>query len=76
MKRSKKEEIGTFTVIDDTLEVKKIVIGQDKISHYKRDNNHKKSLHLNSLDGPEVFKTNDPNIFKLQNGSILKKRSR
>lgn len=76
MKRSKQEEVCSFTVVDDSQELKQIIVTQDSVGYYKRDNSHKKTLHLETVDGPEVFKTADPNVFKLQNGSILKRRSR
>lgn len=76
MTRSKQEEVGTITVVDDAQNLKQVIISQDNISYYKRDNSHTKSLHLDTIDGPEVFKTNDPNIFTMQDGALLRKKSR
>lgn len=75
MKSRKQEEICTITVVDDAQERKQIIVCQDSVSYYKKDNNHKKTFHLDSFDGPEVFTTNDPNIFKLSTGELLRKKS-
>lgn len=75
MKKRKQELIGSFTVVNDKQELRKIVVSQDIISHYCGKTNHSKNLNLDSIDGAEVFKTEDPDIFKLADGSILRKKS-
>jgi len=75
MKRPRQEVIGAFTVINNRQEVKKVVISQDMMSYYSGDVHHVKRLNLDDIHGVEVYKTRDPNIFKLPDGTILKKRN-
>ena len=74
MKKRKQELIGSFTVVNDKQELRKIVVSQDIISHYCGKTNHSKNLNLDSIDGAEVFKTEDPDLFRLSDGSILRKK--
>ncbi|GEM_PF-1074920 len=73
MQKRKQELIGSFTVVTDKQELRKIIISQDIISHYCGKTNHSKNLNLDSVDGLEVFKTEDPDVFRLSDGSILKR---
>jgi hypothetical protein len=75
MKTNKQEFVGVFTVINNQQELRQVVVSQDIISHYKGEASHTKNLHLDSIDGTEVYKTNDPEIFKLPDGSTLRKKS-
>ena len=73
MKTRKQENIGSFTVVNDHQELKQVVVSQDVISHYSGETKHSKNLYLDKIGGLEVYKTNDPNIFKLPDGSTLRK---
>ncbi|MBU1565986.1 MAG: hypothetical protein KJ630_10200 [Proteobacteria bacterium] len=75
MKKRKQELIGSFTVINDKQELRKIVVSQDIISHYYGKTNHSKNLNLDSIDGEEVFKTEDPDVFRLSDGATLRRKS-
>lgn len=75
MKNKKQEAVCSFTVVDNSQTAKQIIVCQDKITYYGRDEDHKKTFHLEAIDGPEVFRTSNPNIFKLKNGELLRKRS-
>jgi len=75
MKTNKQELIGSFTVVDNKNEVKKVVVSQDIVTHYRGATSHSKNLHLDSIDGIEVFKTDDPDIFKLPDGTSLRKKN-
>ncbi len=75
MKTTKQQLIGVFAVVDSNQELQKIVVSQDIVSHYSGDTSHTKNLHLNTVDGVEVYKTEDPDIFKLPDGAILRKRN-
>lgn len=75
MDYSKKEVIGHFSVVDNKRERKQVIVSQEVITHYSGTANHSKSLSLDSLDGPEVYKTEDPSLFKLLDGTILRKIS-
>ena len=74
MSKRKQELIGSFMVVNDKQEIKKIVVSQDIITHYSGDTIHSKNLYLDSIDGVEVYKTHDPDIFKLIDGTTLKRK--
>lgn len=74
MNKPKQEVIGSFTVINDKQEVRKIVVSQDIITHYAGSTSHSKNLHLDTIDGLEVYKTPDPDVFRLPDGSLLRKK--
>lgn len=61
-------------VVNDKQEIKKIVVSQDIIAHYSGDTSHSKNLYLDSIDGVKVYKTNDPDIFKLIDGTTLRRK--
>lgn len=73
MKTAKQELIGSFTVINDKQELKTVVVSQDIVTHYSGTTSHSKNLHLDTIDGVEVYKTNDPDIFKLSDNTTLRK---
>jgi hypothetical protein len=74
MKKRKQEFIGSFTALNNKQELKKIIISQDILPHYCGNSNHSKNLFLETMNGIQVFKTEDPNIFQLSDGSLLKKK--
>lgn len=73
MKTKKQELVGVFTVVNNKHELKQVVVSQDVVSYYRGEASHTKKLHLDSIDGSEVYKTDDPEIFKLPDGSTLRK---
>jgi hypothetical protein len=73
MKTKKQEFIGSFTVVNDKQELKKVIVSQDIVTHYSRESSHSKNLHLDTIDGIEVHKTNDPDIFRLADNTTLRK---
>lgn len=75
MNKPKKEIIGSFTVLDDKQEIRKIVVSQDIITLYSGNTSHSKNLHLDTIDGVEVYKTNDPDIFRLPDGTLLRRKA-
>ena len=75
MKKRKQEFIGSFTVMNNKQQLQKIIISQDILPHYYGNSNHSKSLFLEAINGMKVFKTEDPNVFKLSDGSLLRKKS-
>ena len=75
--QNKKEEIcGSITVITEKHELKKIVVIQDVVSYYSKEHIYSKKFRLESLNGVSVYRTDDPDIFCLADGSLLKKRYR
>ncbi len=73
MKTNKQEIIGSFTVVNNKQELKQVVVSQDIVTHYSGATSHSKNLNLDTIDGVEVYKTNDPDIFKLPDDSTLRK---
>ena len=74
MNKTKREFIGSFTVINDRQEIRKIVVSQDIITHYSGNTRHSKNLHLDTIDGVEVYKTQDPDVFRLSDGTTLRRK--
>lgn len=69
-----KESIGSFVVATRQRERKVVVVSQKTASHYTREKMFDgKHMNLDHIDGQEVFKTKDPNIFKLYDGTELRK---
>lgn len=69
------EIIGSFLVNKEDESEGKIVVSQDVTDYYDGQlNGERKKLNLDSLDGPEVYRTKDPKVFMLEDGSFLKKR--
>jgi len=66
--------IGSCTAREDN-KPHKIIISQS-IADYHKGQEHiaPKQLNLDNINGPEVFKTEDPDIFLLADGTILRKR--
>ncbi|MGB3212783.1 MAG: hypothetical protein WBB19_18935 [Desulforhopalus sp.] len=75
MKKRQQEVIGSFTVVNSKQELKKIVVSQDIVTHYSGETSHRKNLHLETIEGVEVYKTSDPDIFKLPDGTTLRKKN-
>jgi hypothetical protein len=73
MKTKEQELIGVFTVVNNKQECKKIVVSQDIVIHYSGETSHTKNLHLDTIDGVDVYRTSDPDIFKLPDGSTLRR---
>jgi hypothetical protein len=53
----------------------KILISQDILPHYCGNSSCSKNLFLENIKGAEVFKTEDPNVFRLSDGTLLRKKS-
>ena len=71
------EEIcGSFTVEDDNRELKKVVVTQDRLSHYSKEKSYSKKYRLESIEGVVVYQTRRPGVFQLANGTLLKRRNR
>lgn len=74
--KNREKICASFTVEDENSELKKVVITQDILSHYRKEENYSKKFRLNSLDGPVVYQTENPDVFQLFDGTILKRRKR
>lgn len=76
METATEEQIASFTVINEDYELKQVIISQDLLSHYDGKKVYTKNYHLESLDGIPLSRTDDPDILKLPDGSILKRKKR
>jgi hypothetical protein len=76
MKTNRKEVLGSLTVVDNYKELHEIIVSQEIRLYYHGTTTHKKQFSLETVDGSEVYKTADPDIFKLGDGTILRKKSR
>lgn len=74
--KNRREVCASFTVENENHEIKKVVVTQDLLSHYRKEENYFKKFRLESFDGPLVSQTEDPDIFQLANGTILKRKNR
>ena len=71
------EEIcGSFAVVTEHRKIKKVVVIQDALSHYGKEKSYSKTFRLESLNGVSVYRTDDPDIFRQDDGSLLKKTNR
>jgi len=69
MRRNTKKTIGSFGIKSDEISAETVVISQETSS----SSTVRKHFNLNSADGEEVYRTEDPNTFILENGTRLKK---
>ena len=76
IKTETEEQIASFTVINENYELKQVIISQDLLSHYDGKKIYTKKYCLESLGGTPVFRTDNPDILKLADGSILKRSHR
>lgn len=74
---NKDEEIcGFFTVETDNFEIEQVIVTQDNHSHYRKERNYCKKYKLGSLNGADVYKTRNPGVLQLADGSLLKRKYR
>ena len=72
-----REEIcASFPVKDENGELKEVVVTQDIVSHYRKEENYRKKFRLGSLEGPVVYQTENYDIFQLSDGTTLKRKKR
>ena len=74
----KTEEIcGSFAVVTEYREIKKVVVIQDVLRVTVKKKVSRKTFRLESLKGSPVYRTEDPNIFRQKKmGSLLKRTHR
>lgn len=69
------EIIGSFVVKTGDGRSRNVIVSQKNTSTYNKDSTfYGKSFYLDHVGGPEVFKTRDPRVFKLIDGTELFKR--
>ena len=70
---SQKQPLTSFTVISHKNELREVVISQEVIDSYARSQEYKNVFNIDTIEGGVVYKTSNPEILKLQDGTILKK---
>jgi hypothetical protein len=76
MSDNEQEIIALFIAVDDKLNVMRIVVSQVSITDNLGGTTFLKKFYLNEINGQKVYQTKDPDIFKLFDGTILKKGHR
>lgn len=67
--------IGSFLVNKEDESQGTIIVSQIMATYYDgQQQGARKKLNLDSLNGPEVYRTRDPKVFILEDGSLLKKK--
>ena len=70
-----KEVLGEFSVLSERQEFKRVIVCQDVKELYDGQTRHTKFFYLDSVEGKQVFPTDDPMILCLADGTLLKKRN-
>lgn len=76
METQAEEIVASFTVENEGRELKQVLIVQDILPYYRKEDTYRKRFRLENLEGDVVYPTKNPNILKLANGYILKKTNR
>ncbi len=70
-----KEIIGFFVAATRGGCKRTVIVSQEKTATYSKEKTFmERFFNLESIDGPEVFKTEDPRVFRLFDGTELLKR--
>lgn len=72
MKR-KREVCTSFPVVDEHDTPNNVFVTQENRANYSKKENYSKRYNLGASDGVEVYKTSDPEVFQLANGTLLKR---
>lgn len=67
------EPLSTFTVISHKNELREVIISQEVNASYLNAQEYRNVLNIDTIEGAVVYQTSDPEILKLQDGTILKK---
>jgi hypothetical protein len=74
MNDREQEIVGSFVVVDNRHTMRRIVVSQDCFTNCLGETIHSKNFFLENINGPKVYKTENPDILKLIDGTILKRR--
>lgn len=70
----REEIIASFNVENEIKELKQVIVVQEIRSLYSKEETYTKKFRLESLGGAAVYKTENPSIFQLANGTLLKRK--
>lgn len=73
MHNPQKQPLSSFTVISHKNELREVIISQEVLDSHANSQEYKNVLNIDTIEGAVVYKTSDPEILKLQDGTILKK---
>ena len=65
--------IGSISVLDETHNERTIFVCQKCSTHYHCNVQYLKTFYLESPDGPKVYPTEDPAVYRLLDGTKLKR---
>lgn len=71
--KEKEVVIGSISVLDETRNVRTIVVCQKCLTHYQGNLKYLKTFYLESPDGRQVYPTKDPAVYRLLDGTKLKR---
>lgn len=73
MHKLQREPLSSFTVISHSNELREVIISQERNVSQSDSQEYKNVLNIDTSEGAAVYQTSDPEILKLQDGTILKK---
>jgi hypothetical protein len=74
MSNREQEFIGSFMVVDNKQNIRRVVVSQDYFTNCSGETILSKNLFLENINGPKVYRTEDPYILELIDGTILRRR--
>ncbi len=74
MNDREQEIVGLFMVVDNKHKIRRVVVSQDCFTNCSGETIHSKNLFLENINGPKVYRTEDPDILILIDGTTLKRR--
>jgi len=75
LKKTTEEQIASFTVENEARKLIRVIVSQEISPRYDGEKTYRKRYRLESLDGISVFPTEDPDILKLADGSLLRRKN-
>ncbi len=70
-----REEVGSFMVKTEAGEINKVIVSQEVVILYGKEHIFTgKYMNFDSINGPNVAWTDKDNVFRLEDGTELRKR--
>lgn len=73
MQKIQREPFSSFTVISHRNELREVIISKEINDSSPNSQKYTNVLNIDTTEGEVVYQTSDPEILKLQDGTILKK---